>query len=95
MAYKRSDPEVTGWMKDNPDAVERVSKLYGLLKDMGLEKVVAIAAAVGVDVDKRLEQCRDGLITDIVKVGSDRALKLALGQGTLVPDSDVVTNKGH
>lgn len=86
MARWGSDPQVKAWMKEHAEEVERIEKLYNLLKDMTLEELTELAYEVMVDVAKHRAQFRDRLITDIVKTAPEKALAIASGQSVLVSD---------
>lgn len=93
MAYQGSDPEVTAWMREHPDVVDRVEKIYGALRGKDFTELLQFAYDVGVDVAKHEEQAKGRLIIDIVKTSSEKALAILEGQGVLLPVRGGSSNK--
>lgn len=79
--WQRSDPEVKAWMKEHPDVVESVGKLYDALRGKSFEELLEIANHLGVDLAK----LKDRLVTDIIKLVPESARSVIAGQGVLVP----------
>ncbi len=84
MAGNYGDPKVRGWMREHPEKVERVERLYGALKAYGdFTELLRLAYDLGVDVERHEEQAKGKLIADIIRTAPERALELVSGQGVL------------
>lgn len=79
MTFPRSNPEVKAWMKEHPDVVENIEKLYDTLKVKSFEELLGIANRLNIDLAK----LKDRLVADIIKLAPESARSIIAGQGIL------------